>query len=61
MKLIRLRTLDRLEKYQALSITKFTNLIESKLLLTGGALFNPIKVLDLKESFLVQNTDTWLV
>ena len=51
---------QELQSSASLKGTKVTCITESTPLGTGGALLNAVQILDLKESFLVANADTWL-
>ena len=52
--------LNLMSRNREFSMATFKVLIENKPLGTGGAVMNAIDLLNLKESFLVANADTWL-
>jgi len=52
--------LQIIEKNEACKDISFRTLLEKKPLGTGGAISNALKELDIKDSFLVINADTWL-
>jgi len=52
--------LDHISDYPQFSNVKFTSVVEDVPLGTGGSVLNAIKKLQIKESILIANADTWL-
>lgn len=52
--------LNNISDYPEFSDIKFTSVVEDIPLGTGGSILNAIKKLEIKESILIANADTWL-